>query len=78
MSDFRKKIYKLLKENGFVDTSNSDLIKTYIDQLNEQGSVNISDPKERAALFDYCYNHYEELPFDPDDLRAEDEYILLS
>ena len=59
MSDFRKKIYKLLKENGFVDTSNGDLIKTYIDQLNEQGSVNISDPKERAALFDYCYNHYE-------------------
>ena len=78
MSDFRKKIYKLLKENGFVDTSNSDLIKTYIDQLNEQGSVNISDPKERAALFDYCYNHYEELPFDPDDLRVEDEYIWLS
>ena len=78
MSDFRKKIYKLLKENGFVDTSNSDLIKTYIDQLNEQGSVNISDSKERAALFDYCYNHYEELPFDPDDLRAEDEYIWLS
>lgn len=78
MSDFRKKIYKLLKENGFVDTSNGDLIKTYIDQLNEQGSVNISDPKERAALFDYCYNHYEELPFDPDDLRAEDECIWLS
>ena len=78
MSDFRKKVYKVLKENGFVDTANGDLIKTDIDELNEQGSLNISDPKERAALFDYCYNHYEELPFDPDDLRAEDEYIWLS
>lgn len=31
MSDFRKKIYKLLKENGLIDTSNNDWLKTYID-----------------------------------------------
>lgn len=76
MSEFRKLVESILNENGI----NEDIIRLfqfYANELNEKGQIEILDKEERDAFNDYCYNHYEDLPFDPDELRHEGNLIYL-
>ena len=76
MSEFRKLVESILKENGINDEI-VKLFQFYANELNEKGQIRILDREERNAFNDYCYNHYEDLPFDPDDLRLEGDLIYL-
>ena len=76
MSEFRKLVEAILKEN---DISEEIIARfqSYINELNKTGQVQISDEAERNAFSEYCYNHYEELPFDPDEMRPEGDLVYL-
>lgn len=72
MTKFRKLVENILQQevnNKFQD---------YVDEIKETGQVEIFDKKERRAFFDYCHNFYKNLPFNPDDLRREDDLIYLA
>jgi len=77
MTQFRKLVEAILKENGINDEV-MKLFQFYAKELDEKGQIQILDKEERNAFCDYCYNHYEDLPFDPDDLRLEDDLIYLA
>lgn len=72
MTKFRKLVENILQQevgNKFIQ---------YINEINETGEVSIKDKNERNAFHDYCYEHDEELPFDPDELRNEEDLIYLA
>ena len=76
MSEFRRLVEGILKENGIGEEVDR-MFQHYANELNEKGQIRILDKEERNAFHDYCYNHYEDLPFDPDDLRLEGNLIYL-
>lgn len=89
MSEFRKLVENVLKEND-VDwvasdsdaTEQSDYesrMKKYAEELKHHGDVTIDDTNEINEFRHYAYTtDYDELGFDPDDLRCEGNYIYLA
>ena len=85
MSKFRTVAYKALKE-ATVDPDNTMAMMLY--QLSQDGEISISDPKTREKFFDYVSEQTsldddgniinDDLWFDIDDLRCEDDLIYIA
>ena len=85
MSKFRTVAYKALKE-ATVDPDNTMAMMLY--QLSQDGEISISDPKTREKFFDYVSEQTsldddgdiinDDLWFDVDDLRCEDDLIYIA
>lgn len=85
MSKFRAIAYKALKE-ATVDPGNTMAMMLY--QLSQDGEISISDPKTREEFFDYVAEQAnldddgnvinDDLWFDIDDLRCEDDLIYIA
>lgn len=85
MSKFRTMAYKALKE-ATVDPDNAMAMMLY--QLSQDGEISISDPKTREKFFDYVSEQTsldddgdvinDDLWFDIDDLRCEDDLIYIA
>lgn len=85
MSKFRTVAYKALKE-ATVDPDNTMAMMLY--QLSQDGEISISDPKTREKFFDYVSKQTsldddgniinDDLWFDIDDLRCEDDLIYIA
>lgn len=89
MSEFRKLVENVLKEND-VDwvASDSDAteqldcenrMKKYAEEIRRYDNVTIDDRNEMNEFLDYVYSmDYDNLGFDPDNLRREGNLIYLA
>ena len=85
MSKFRTIAYKALKE-ATVDPDNTMAMMLY--QLSQDGEISITDPKTREEFFNYVAEQTnldddgniinDNLWFDIDDLRCEDDLIYIA
>ena len=88
MSEFRKLVENVLKENDFdwaaFDSAAArqlgyeNEMDNYVEELISNGEVNIDDKTKQNKFFDYIYSIDDDIGFDPEDLRKEGNLIYLA